>query len=54
MHVVDLVSQHGAAASDGSVLQDLLRAGGFESADLGSRRIRLFGQVSFLRGVRPL
>jgi alpha-beta hydrolase superfamily lysophospholipase len=32
----------------------LLRAAGYESAVLGSRRIRLFGPVNYVRGVRPL
>lgn len=54
VHVVDVIGHHGAAAHDGSVLQGLLGAGGFETADLGSRRLRLVGPVSFHRGVRPL
>ncbi|WP_029117284.1 class I SAM-dependent methyltransferase [Mycobacterium sp. URHB0044] len=54
IHVADVTGHHGAAARNGSVIQGLLRAGGFESAVLGSRRIRLFGPVSYVRGIRPL
>jgi SAM-dependent methyltransferase len=54
IHVVDVIGHHGAAVHDGSAIDDLLGAGGFESADLGSRRLRLVGPVSFHRGVRPL
>jgi ubiquinone/menaquinone biosynthesis C-methylase UbiE len=53
IHVVDVIGHHGAAAHDGSVIRGLLGASGFESTDLGSRRLRLVGPVSFLRGVRP-
>jgi SAM-dependent methyltransferase len=54
MHVVDVIGHHGAAAHDGSVIPGLLRGSGFESAELGSRRLRLVGPVSFYRGIRPL
>jgi ubiquinone/menaquinone biosynthesis C-methylase UbiE len=54
MHVVDIIGHHGAAAHDGSVISGLLRSSGFEVAELGSRRLRLVGPVSFYRGVRPL
>jgi SAM-dependent methyltransferase len=54
IHVVDVTGQHGAAARDGSAIQGLLGSSGFESAELGSRRLRLVGPVSFIRGVRPL
>jgi ubiquinone/menaquinone biosynthesis C-methylase UbiE len=54
MHVVDVIGPHGAAAHDGSVIPGLLRSGGFESAELGSRRLRMVGPVRFYRGIRPL
>jgi ubiquinone/menaquinone biosynthesis C-methylase UbiE len=54
MHVVDVVGHHGAAAHDGSMLADLLKVSGFEVEELGSRRLRFVGPVSFHRGVRPL
>jgi ubiquinone/menaquinone biosynthesis C-methylase UbiE len=54
VHVVDIIGPHGASAHDGSVIPGLLRSSGFESAELGSRRLRLVGPVRFYRGVRPL
>ena len=55
MHIVDVVGPHGASAHDGTVIPALLRTSGFEDVtEFGSRRLRLFGQVRFYRGIRPL
>jgi ubiquinone/menaquinone biosynthesis C-methylase UbiE len=54
VHVVDIIGPHGASAQDGSVIPGLLRSSGFESAELGPRRLRFVGPVHLYRGVRPL
>lgn len=50
LHIVDVVGGHLTLAHDADELPDLLRAKGFEYADLGSRQLRLVGPVRFYRG----
>lgn len=50
LHIVDVVGGHLALAHDADELPDLLRANGFDYADLGTRRLRLVGPVRFYRG----
>jgi ubiquinone/menaquinone biosynthesis C-methylase UbiE len=53
MHIVDVVGHDLAVAHDTTEIPDLLRNSGFESDELGSRRLRLVGPVTFYRGIRP-
>jgi ubiquinone/menaquinone biosynthesis C-methylase UbiE len=52
-HIVDVVGHHMGATNDADAIPDLLREAAFEGAELGSRRLRLVGPVSFYRGIRP-
>ncbi|MHA3018933.1 class I SAM-dependent methyltransferase [Mycobacterium sp. BMJ-28] len=52
LHIVDVVGRHLSATSGADELPGLLRATGFECAELGSRRLRLVGPVAFYRGTR--
>jgi ubiquinone/menaquinone biosynthesis C-methylase UbiE len=54
MHVVDIVGHHGAVVQEADAIPELLRSSGFQSAELGSRRLRLVAPVNFYRGIRPL
>jgi ubiquinone/menaquinone biosynthesis C-methylase UbiE len=53
MHIVDVVGHRMGATNDADTITELLRGSGFEALELGSRRLRLVGPVSFYRGVRP-
>lgn len=53
VHIVDVVGHHMGVANDADTIAELLRGSGFEAAELGSRRLRFVGPVSFYRGVRP-
>lgn len=53
VHIVDIVGHRMGVANDAEVILDLLRSSGFEVADLGSRRLRFVGPVTFYRGMRP-
>ncbi len=54
LHVVDVVGHHLSVAHEQSLLPELMRRSGFEAGELGSRRLRMVGPVSFYRGVRPM
>jgi ubiquinone/menaquinone biosynthesis C-methylase UbiE len=53
MHIVDVVGHRMGVANDADVILELLRSSGFGAADLGSRRLRFVGPVTFYRGMRP-
>lgn len=53
VHIVDVVGHHMGVTNDAEVILDLLRSSGFDAADLGSRRLRFVGPVTFYRGMRP-
>jgi SAM-dependent methyltransferase len=53
MHIVAVVGHRLPVAHDTEELPDLLRRSGFESGELGSRRLRFVGPVTFYRGIRP-
>ncbi|MEV3905447.1 class I SAM-dependent methyltransferase [Mycobacterium sp. NPDC050551] len=54
LHVVDIDGHtHGHAHGHGETIADLLSAAGFDVDEVGTHRLRLFGQVTRYRATRP-